>query len=135
LDLFQAIGSFISAHAKLIMDIGKIVLALIMLLFSLFSLWIVINFTILLRKLQEMESSAVLLREEIITLFTEARTGIRGLQDSLVGESSNFNTSELLRSGGRIAMLLLSGERNLVAWGMLGFKVAGKALRYFLSRR
>jgi hypothetical protein len=135
LDPIQAISSFTNAHAKLILDTGKIVLALIMFFLSLVSLLIVINFAMLRRKLQAMELSAHQVREELVILFTQTRAGLKGLQDSLKGQTPSFDKHELLRSGGRVAMLLLSKERNVVAWGVLGFKMAGDTLRYLLSRR
>jgi hypothetical protein len=134
LDPIHAISSFITAHSKFILDVGKIILALIMLFFSLLGVLIIINFAILRRKLQAMELSANQTREEAVILFAQARAGLKGLHGSLAGETT-YDTRELLRSGGQLVMLLLGSERNLMTWGILGFQMAKGALRYFFSRR
>lgn len=114
---------------------GKIVLVVILLLFSFLALYTLINARKWHQELISLEHQALLARDDAMFEFMSARAAIEAAKERVYArhrkQSQSDMTEQIVKNVGSLLWLLLRKEQSLVQWGMVGAKLARSAFHFF----
>jgi Tfp pilus assembly protein PilN len=117
------------------MVVGKVVLVIILLLFSFLCLYSLINARKWHQELINMEHQALLARDDAMFEFMSARAAIEAAKERVYArhnkQSQSEFTEQVVKNVGSLLWMLLRKEQSLVQWGMVGAKLARSAFHFF----